>query len=149
MQAASIDPHTFALSFDEEISMALTLRYHNMKGPTEIDCDRGSIFYQVKGGSSTIDPSKERCFKYTSDDKSLSCVLFSMIHTGDNVKFYNNEDGTVKQEPENKYLIYPLEGKDRLEEIMKEQKIANDFPIDCKTKEEAEEKLKKLLGYNS
>jgi hypothetical protein len=129
--------------------MALAIRYHNMNGPTEIDCDRGSIFYQVRGGSSTIDPSTERCFKYTSDDKSLSCVLFSMIPTGDNVKFYNNDDRTVKQEPENKYLIYPLEGKDRLEEIMKEQKIANDFPIDCKTKEEAEEKLKKLLGYHN
>ena len=70
-----------------------------------------------------FDPSKERCFKYTSDDKSLSRVLFSVIDIGDNVKFYNNEDGTVRQEPENKYLIYPLEGKDGLEEIMKEQKI--------------------------
>ena len=70
-----------------------------------------------------------------------------MIDIGDNVKFYNNEDGTVRQEPENKYLIYPLEGKDGLEEIMKEQKIANDFPIECKTKEE--EKLKKLLGYDN
>ena len=103
----------------------------------------------LKVAAELLIPSKERCFKYTSDDKSLSCVLFSMIHTGDNVKFYNNEDGTVKQEPENKYLIYPLEGKDRLEEIMKEQKITNDFPIDCKTKEEAEEKLKKLLGYDN
>jgi hypothetical protein len=122
---------------------------NNMKGPTEIDCDRGSIFYRVKGGSSTIDPlvySKERCFKYTSDDKSLSCVLFSMTHTGNDVKFYNNEDGTVRQEPENKYLVYPLEGKDKLLEIIKEQKIANDFPIECKTTEEAEETLKKLLS---
>ena len=91
-----------------------------------------SIVLKVAGG--TIDPSKERCFKYTSDDKSLSRVLFSVIDIGDNVKFYNNEDGTVRQEPENKYLIYPLEGKDGLEEIMKEQKIANDFPIECKTK---------------
>ena len=120
-----------------------------MKGPTEIDCVEEACSIKLKVAAGTIDPSTERCFKYTNDDKSLSCVLFSMIHTGDNVKFYNNEDGTVKQEPENKYLIYPLEGKDRLEEIMKVQKIANDFPIECKTREEAEEKLKKLLGYDS
>jgi hypothetical protein len=124
-----------------------------MEGPIEIDCSKVyTSFFRVKGGSDTIEHlthSNDKCFKYTSDNKSLSCVLRSTIYTGDNVRLYTNGHGTVRQEPKNKFIIYPFseEEEERLLEIKKQRNITDDsFPIIRNTEEEAVEIIEKLLS---
>jgi len=77
-------------------------------------------------------------------------MLFSMAHSGDlKEDGYDEENETLKYFPEDIFEIYPPregeKGRERLFEIIKEQDIADDFPISCRT-EEALEILKKILG---
>lgn len=71
--------------------------------------------------------------KYRSNDGSLVCELISTMY----------EDGVGV----GLFTINALKGKEKLLEMMKEKKIADDFPITRETtKEEAVELLEKLLG---
>ncbi|MGH9983313.1 MAG: hypothetical protein ACRD8W_05080 [Nitrososphaeraceae archaeon] len=124
-----------------------------MKGPIEIDCSKVyTSFFRVKRGSDTIEHlthSNDKFFKYMSNDKSLSCVLRSTIYTGDNVRLYTDENGTVRQEPKNKFIIYPFseEEEERLLQIKIQRNITDDsFPIIRNTEEEAVEIIEKLLS---
>jgi hypothetical protein len=62
---------------------------------------------------------------------------------------YTNGHGTVRQEPKNKFIIYPFseEEEERLLEIKKQRNITDDsFPIIRNTEEEAVEIIEKLLS---
>lgn len=124
-----------------------------MEGPIEIDCSKVyTNFFHVKGGNGTIEHfthSNDKCFKYMSNNESLSCVLRSTIYTGDNVRLYTDENGTVRQEPKNKFMIYPFseEEEETLLQIKKQRNITDDsFPIIRNTEEEAVEIIEKLLS---
>jgi hypothetical protein len=59
------------------------------------------------------------------------------------------ENGTVRQEPKNKFIIYPFseEEEERLLQIKKQRNITYDsFPIIRNTEEEAVEIIEKLLS---
>lgn len=86
---------------------------------------------------------------YTSNDGSLSCRLTSYTPTGDIEEVGSSEGGMLNYSLEDLFEIDSLNGKDTLLEIIKEQHIAEDFPIKCKTGNEVMEILKKLLDSKS
>jgi hypothetical protein len=117
-----------------------------MKGPIEItaggNMSQRSMRYEtgkiIEGEEEIHSETTE--VKYWSEDERLECRLISTIHTGNNVKSYQNDNGTERQDPANIFEISPLKGEDTLRRIVKEQNIQpNDFPIIRNTKEEADE----------
>jgi predicted transcriptional regulator len=62
---------------------------------------------------------------------------------------YTDENGTVRQEPKNKFIIHPFseEEEEELLEIKKQRNITGDsFPIIRNTEEEAVDIIEKLLS---
>jgi hypothetical protein len=119
-----------------------------MQGPFSMGTGAESVFHLISSDLRL----KSVPIIYTSDNGSLSCRLTSYT-TAVNLEEmeYNEDSELINFDPEELFQIDSLDGKEKLLEIMKEQRIAEDFPVKCKTEEKAIEILKILLdskAYN-
>ena len=83
--------------------------------------------------------STTKCYRYSNRDKTLECELISRVfhvHSTDE----DDENYTDRIE------IHVVKGEDMLRDKLKKEKIADDFPIICKTEEEAKDILRNLLS---